>query len=187
MMLNDKKTQHISKFLSLILRHQPEKIGLQLDPQGWADVDQLMRNAPKAGYSIDRSILEHVVITNNKKRFAFNEDGTKIRASQGHSIAIDLDSLPQEPPKVLYHGTGQHSLAAILKEGIQKRARQHVHLSSDVPTAINVGRSHGKPVVLEIAALAMHRQQHLFYLSANKVWLTDVVPPQFIRLVDEDA
>ncbi len=169
-----------SKFLSLILRHQPEKIGLTLDANGWADVDELILRANEAGKRLNRNLLDRIVAENDKKRFAFSEDGTRIRASQGHSIDIDLALTPSTPPDVLYHGTASRFVESIRAEGLHSGNRQHVHLSLDVATATMVGSRHGKPVVLVIRAGEMVAAGHQFYLSANGVWLTELVPAAFI-------
>lgn len=176
-----------SKFLSLVLRHQPEAIGLQLDDQGWVAVDELLRCSQQGPYPLTHELLEEVVRTNNKQRFAFSPDGMRIRASQGHSIDVDLALSPLEPPEVLFHGTADRNIASIRQGGLRKGQRQHVHLSSDEQTAIKVGQRHGKPEVLTIRAGEMHRQGHLFYRSENGVWLTDHVPPQFIVFPDGSA
>ncbi len=139
-----------SKFLSLILRHEPARIGLTLDPNGWADVEQLLQLAGQRGVRLDRPTLERVVAENDKQRFAFSPDGTRIRASQGHSIAVDLQLEPLAPPDVLYHGTAERFQAAIVEQGLLPRSRQHVHLSGDVETALRVVRLHGKPVVFVV-------------------------------------
>ena len=170
----------ISKFLSLVLRHRPEKIGLRLDEQGWAEVNPLIEKLNAHGLMVTRRILEEVVATNPKKRFSFNEDQTKIRANQGHSIQIDHGFTAVEPPEILFHGTAQKFLKSILTTGIQKRNRHHVHLSADLPTATNVGQRHGKVVILQVRALEMHKAGAEFYLSENGVWLTDEVPVDFI-------
>jgi putative RNA 2'-phosphotransferase len=179
--LSEKETTRLSKFLSLVLRHQPQEIDLVLDESGWATVTELLEKLKTKGFALDRAALEYVVATNNKKRFAFNEDGTMIRASQGHSVEVELGYAPQTPPTVLYHGTAEKNVAAILKEGLQRRSRRHVHLSTDKATAIKVGQRHGKPVVLEVMSGEMHKSSHTFYLSANGVWLTDSVPPQYVQ------
>lgn len=170
----------VSKFLSQILRHRPEKIGLQLDGQGWANVDELLEKAAAKGERFDRALLQIVVDTNNKKRFAFSDDGLRIRASQGHSIDIDLGLKPQKPPEILWHGTSEKSLESIRKEGLRPMRRQHVHLSKDRQTAENVGGRHGKAVVLTVRSGDMSRQKHKFFLSENGVWLTEEVPVEFL-------
>ncbi|WP_090100256.1 RNA 2'-phosphotransferase [Chitinophaga sp. CF118] len=175
--MDEKHKKNISKFLSLILRHSPETIHLQLDPNGWADVDELIQ---KSSLRFTSEELEEVVETNDKQRFAFNADHTRIRASQGHSIDINLDLQPQQPPEFLYHGTVAKFLASIQKEGLQKMSRQHLHLSHDRQTAEKVGSRRGSPVILNIKSGQMHRDGILFYLSDNGVWLTDQVSPQYI-------
>jgi len=182
-MLNQKQLTSLSKFISLVLRHKPETIGLTLDEKGWADTTTLIDKMNSKDMKINLELLEHIVATNSKKRFSFNEDKTKIRASQGHSINIDLQLSPVKPPATLYHGTGGRSIASILQNGLQKRNRQHVHLSADIKTAIEVGRRHGKPVVLIVDAEAMHTEVSEFYLSANGVWLTDNVPSKYFRMI----
>jgi len=179
-MLNEKDNIKLSKFLSLVLRHQPELIGITLDDQGWVTVADLKQKAAAYGNLFSREELEYVVETNSKKRFAFSEDKTKIRASQGHSVAVDLAYAPKVPPEVLYHGTAAKSVSQILKTGLEKRSRMHVHLSSDKTTAIQVGGRHGNPVVLKVAAGQMQQEGYLFFLSANGVWLTDVVPAAYL-------
>lgn len=180
--MNEKQITGTSKFLSLVLRHQPQLIGITLDEQGWVSVEELLQQANAHGTKIDLELLKHVVETNAKKRFAFDEGGQKIRASQGHSVEVDLGYEPQIPPATLYHGTGQQSVTGILAAGIEKRSRQHVHLSFDRETAINVGSRHGKPAIFIVMAGEMHKNGHAFYLSENKVWLTDEVPSAFLRL-----
>ena len=177
--MNEKQNKTISKFLSLILRHSPETIGLQLDQNGWADVDELIS---KSAVQFTSEELEEVVETNDKQRFAFNADHTKIRASQGHSVDIDLALEPQQPPEFLFHGTVAKFLAGIQKEGLQKMSRRHLHLSHDKQTAEKVGSRRGIPVILNIRSGQMHRDGILFYLSDNGVWLTDHVPAQYIDL-----
>lgn len=178
--MNEIEKKRISKFLSLILRHQPEMIGLKLDENGWADVEDLRaRSAGRRVYFTPEE-LDEVVETNNKKRFAFNEDKTMIRASQGHSIDIDLALETVTPPDFLYHGTAEANISSILEKGIEKRTRQHVHLSADKETATKVGMRHGKPVILTIRTGKMHEDGLLFYQSANGVWLTDFVDAKYI-------
>jgi putative RNA 2'-phosphotransferase len=176
----NKSLKHTSKFISLVLRHQPETIGLKLDENGWADVTALINKMSVAGTVIDIQTLKEIVDTNDKKRFAFNEDMTMIRASQGHSIEVDLDLQPVTPPEILYHGTAEKNIESIFRTGLQKQIRQHVHLSINIETARAVGGRHGKPVVLNINAKAMQQAGFLFYLSENNVWLTNEVPPQYI-------
>jgi putative RNA 2'-phosphotransferase len=171
----------ISKKMSYLLRHHPDAFGLTLDAQGWCKVADLLQAFKDNGTPLSRELLEEVVATNDKKRFAFNEGGTKIRASQGHSISIDLGYTPVEPPEILYHGTAKRHLDAIFQEGLQKRNRHHVHLSPDLDTAINVGQRHGKVVVLKVMAKAMFEQGHAFYRSQNGVWLTEAVKPAFLE------
>ena len=179
--MNEQQTKTISKFLSLILRHQPEVIGITLDENGWTDVDELIAKMNAKGHRISFDQLEEVVITNDKQRFAFSEDYNKIRASQGHSVNISLGLDPQEPPAYLYHGTVAKFLDSIRKEGLQRMSRQHLHLSRDRETAVKVGRRRGAPVILNINSGAMHKDGYLFYLSDNGVWLTDHVPAKYIN------
>lgn len=182
MQTNDTK---ISKFLSLVLRHQPELIGIQLDQNGWADVAVLIEKINTHGIKIDLTILNHIVATNPKKRFAFNETRDKIRASQGHSIEIELGYTNQQPPEILYHGTAEKSVASILQSGLEKRNRQHVHLSADITTAIKVGQRHGKPKIFKVLAQQMFNDNYIFYISDNGVWLTDSVPPKYLLLTEK--
>jgi putative RNA 2'-phosphotransferase len=172
----------ISKFMSLVLRHQPELIGLRLDEQGWVSVEELKEKAKTKGYHLDLDTLKYVVENNDKKRFAFNDDFSRIRASQGHSIKINLGYEPTLPPDFLYHGTATRFVDAIMKEGLQKRNRHHVHLSLDLDTAYQVGNRHGKAVMLKIDAKAMSAAGYKFYVSENGVWLAEEVPVQYIEL-----
>lgn len=174
--------KHLSKFMSLVLRHKPETIGLELDANGWVPVDALIAKMRAAGSSIDSNILSHIVATNEKKRFAFDATGTLIRASQGHSVTVDLGYTPQQPPEILFHGTAAHNRDIILAEGLKKGARHHVHLSNNIDTAIQVGGRHGRPVVFTVHAAAMHNDGFAFYQSENGVWLTGSVPPQYVSL-----
>jgi putative RNA 2'-phosphotransferase len=176
-----KNVKSSSKFLSLVLRHKPEEIGLLLDENGWASVDELIQKINAKGNNIDIDFLDEIVDTNDKKRFAFNDDKTKIRASQGHSIEIDLDVKPSIPPNVLYHGTATRFVESILKEGLSKQQRQHVHLSEKLETATAVGARHGKPVILIVDAKQMQEDGLLFYQSENNVWLTDNVEVKYIK------
>ena len=175
------RIKHISKFMSLVLRHAPDTIGITLDAHGWVDVGQLLEHAARHGEAVTREELDTVVFTSDKQRFAFSEDALRIRASQGHSIAaVDLDLAPAEPPAVLYHGTALRFLASIAEQGLRPGARNHVHLSRDPGTGVVVGQRHGRPVVLTVDAAAMHGLGHRFYVSDNGVWLTADVPPAFI-------
>lgn len=169
-----------SKFLSLVLRHRPEQIGVALDSAGWADVEELLAASHRAGFALDRATLERVVAENDKQRFAFNPDRSRIRASQGHSVPVDLGLAAEAPPEVLYHGTATRYLEPIRREGLRAGRRTHVHLSRDEATAQAVGRRHGSPVVLRIAAGPMHREGYALLRSDNGVWLAETVPVQFI-------
>ena len=177
----EKQLKHTSKFISLVLRHQPEEINLHLDENGWASVTELLEKMNRKGIKIDINLLNTIVETNDKKRFAFNDDKTKIRASLGHSIDVNLDLVPLMPPAVLYHGTTGKYLDSIFKTGLQKQSRQHLHLSETVDTAKAVGSRHGKPVILTINAAQMHLDGFQFFLSANNVWLTETVPVKYIE------
>jgi len=169
-----------SKFLSKVLRHAPESVGLRLDEAGWVDVDELLAAAGRAGVALDRPTLERVVAENDKQRFALSPDGVRIRASQGHSVTVELGLEPVVPPDVLFHGTADRNLDSIRAQGLVPGRRTHVHLSADEATAVNVGRRHGRPVVLRVRAGEMHRAGHPFYRSDNGVWLTGAVPPAHI-------
>ena len=170
----------LGKFLSLILRHKPDAIGLELDSQGWANIEQLIDKAHAAGTKFDRTELLHVVETSDKKRFSVSADGLRIRAAQGHSVSVELGLSSKVPPPVLFHGTATRFVEAILQQGLKPQARQQVHLSLDKETARRVGERHGKPHIFEVDALAMHARGFQFYLADNGVWLTDRVPPEFL-------
>ena len=172
---------HTSKFLSLILRHAPEKIGLALDSNGWADIGQLLAQSARHGRRLSREQLDDVVARDSKTRYAISDDGLRIRANQGHSLsAVDIGLPPSTPPAVLYHGTASRFVDAIRAGGLLPGSRNHVHLSSNHETAVAVGARHGKPVVLTVDAAAMQAQGHVFYVSDNGVWLTPAVPVAFI-------
>jgi len=179
--MNEKTAKSVSKFLSLVLRHSPETIELKLDENGWADVDELIEKCNKKGKTLNSELLDYVVENNDKKRFAFNEDKTKIRASQGHSISVELDLAETEPSEYLYHGTVAKFLENIKKEGLQKMSRQHVHLSKDRETAIKVGSRRGVAQILTVRSGEMFKDGFKFYLSENNVWLTDEVPAKYIE------
>jgi putative RNA 2'-phosphotransferase len=171
---------HLSKFLSLVLRHRPGAAGVSLDREGWVDVDELLSGARRHGVAITQDDLRHIVATDDKQRLAFSEDGRRIRANQGHSRPVDLGLLPTTPPVVLFHGTVERAVEPILATGLERRARQYVHLSPDVETARKVGARRGQPVILRIDAAAMAAAGHAFYLSRNGVWLVEAVPPAYI-------
>ncbi|WP_175621413.1 RNA 2'-phosphotransferase [Chryseobacterium schmidteae] len=179
--MTEQHKKKTSKFLSYVLRHHPELINLNLDENGWANVDELIiksKRDPHEGISFEE--LDEIVETNDKKRFIFNENKTRIRANQGHSIDINLALIPKQPPEFLYHGTAQSNIDSIFEKGIEKRNRQHVHLSQDIETATKVGMRHGKPVILTINTEKMFDEGIEFYLSENNVWLTDFVDIQYI-------
>lgn len=172
-----KDLKSASKYLSYLLRHEPQSVGLKLDQHGWATLVELMELT-----DLSRELIEEVVFTNDKQRFSFSPDGLKIRANQGHSIdAVNLDLEPQEPPAELYHGTVFKFLEEIKLHGLQKVARNHVHLSATIDTAKNVGARRGKPIILAVNSAAMHKDGFQFYLSHNGVWLTDRVPAEYLR------
>jgi putative RNA 2'-phosphotransferase len=179
--MNEKQKIRTSKFLSLVLRHEPEAIGLTLDAAGWVDVKALLAALRAHGREISRAELEEVVATNEKKRFAFSEDGTRIRANQGHSVEVELGYTPQAPPEQLFHGTATRFLGSISHGGLKKGERHHVHLSADAKTATKVGQRHGRPAILIVKAAAMHAAGHEFFISENGVWLVDHVPVEFIE------
>lgn len=176
----DAQLVRFSKFVSLVLRHQPQKYGLVLDEHGWARIADLIVIANRAGVPLTRELLQQVVVQNDKQRFGISDDGTAIRARQGHSIAVELGLPPIEPPAQLYHGTAERFIPAIRQQGLLRRSRQHVHLSSDVAVAIKVGQRHGTVIVLTVDSGAMHRDGYSFYCSENGVWLTDAVPVVYL-------
>ena len=176
------KNTEISKFLSYVLRHQPEAVGLSLDKEGWAVISELILCADKKGYTLDYDLLHEIVDTSDKKRFTISDDGTCIRAAQGHSTQqVNITHKASIPPDVLYHGTATRFLSSIREQGLTPQKRQHVHLSSDKETAFQVGLRYGKSAVLKIKAQNMYEQGFTFFQADNGVWLTDVVPYQFIQ------
>jgi putative RNA 2'-phosphotransferase len=175
----------ISKYLSKHLRHQPERLGLSLQPGGWVEVKDLLAACVKNRFPISQEELEQVVEESDKQRFSFDETGEKIRANQGHSTEVDLQLTPVEPPEFLYHGTGDRSVEAILKTGLIKMSRHHVHLSKDTETARRVGMRHGKPAIFIVKAKEMHAAGHIFYCSANGVWLSENVPIEYLEVSGE--
>ena len=180
MTANRKQLVTRSKFLSLVLRHQPEVAGITLDPAGWVPVDDLLAGCVKAGQAMTRDQLDKVVATNDKKRFEFSPDGGRIRG-QGHSVEVELGYSPAAPPERLYHGTATRNLDSIRRLGLIKGQRHHVHLSADTVAAGKVGQRYGKPVVLTVMAGRMQADGFAFYLSTNGVWLVDHVPPQYLE------
>ncbi|MDO0934576.1 RNA 2'-phosphotransferase [Streptomyces sp. DG2A-72] len=177
--MDERRTVKVSKYLSKHLRHQPERMGLVLDEGGWVEIETLMAAAAAHGFPFTRDELDQVVAANDKKRFAI--EGSRIRASQGHSVEVDLGLSPATPPPYLYHGTVARNLDAIRTEGLHPMNRHDVHLSADRETATRVGARRGRPVVLSVDAGAMHRDGHVFQVSANGVWLTKAVPPKYLR------
>lgn len=184
----NKNTIKIRKFLSLILRHQPQSINISLDSEGWADLNLLIKNAnqiAKFSPPLTRDKIQTVVDTNDKKRFELSTDGERIRAVQGHSTEqVNRSYEPKIPPDILYHGTAKHSLDSILRDGLLPQQRHHVHLSADIHTAKKVGIRHGRLVILQIDTTAMHAQGFKFYQAENGVWLTDNVEPKFLTVYE---
>ena len=179
-----KSMKDTSIFLSLILRHKPETVGISLDPYGWADVSQLIDGINATSkYSIDMKTLEEIVRTDSKQRYSFSPDKTRIRANQGHSVKVDVGLEQSEPPEILFHGTGEKYVSSILSQGLKPQSRLYVHLSKDTQTAVSVGSRHGKPCVFEVKAGDMHRRGYKFFISANGVWLTESVPPVFLKMI----
>ena len=169
-----------SKYISLILRHKPEVIGITLDEHGWANVEDLIAGIQKTQH-IDRALLEEIVRTDLKQRYSFNEDKTLIRANQGHSIPVDVELPAKEPPEILWHGTGEKYVASIDQKGLLPKSRLYVHLSADEETAENVGKRHGKPVIYKVLSKKMAEDGYIFYQSVNGVWLTENVPVRYLE------
>lgn len=178
--MTDKDTTRLSKFLSLVLRHEPERVGITLDAAGWVNVDELLAAVNQHGVALTLEQLQHIVATSDKKRYAFSDDQKLIRANQGHSVEVDLQYPPAQPPEILYHGTATRFLDAIRASGLHKMGRHDVHLSAETKVTLQVGGRHGKAVLLTIRAGDMHRAGHVFRCSTNGVWLTAQVPPEFI-------
>lgn len=178
--MNSNQNVKTSKFLSMVLRHQPDKIGISLDEAGWIAIDDLLAAMAQHGRPLTRAQLEQVVRENDKQRFAISEEGDRIRANQGHSIAVDLDHTAAEPPEILYHGTPEKFVDAIGNGGLKKMDRHHVHLHENVDVATTVGKRRGKPVVLTIRSLQMHQAGFEFFVTPNRVWLVDRVPSEYI-------
>lgn len=185
--MDDRRRVKVSKYLVRHLRHQPERLGLELEPGGWVAIDRLLAACRSRGMPISRAELEEVVATNDKRRFGLDPSGTRIRAQQGHSVPVELGYAPLEPPAVLFHGTASAFLGAILRDGLQRGRRHQAHLSPDVETARRVGARHGRPVVLAVDAAGLHRDGLQLSVSGNGVWLVDEVPPAYLRVVGADG
>ena len=175
--------KNISKYLSLILRHKPEVIGISLDEHGWANVEELIAGIAK-DHDFNMELLEEIVRSDEKQRYSFNEDKTLIRANQGHSVPVDVELVEQIPPDILWHGTGEKYVSAIDTEGLIPKSRLYVHLSKDEDTATKVGTRHGKPVVYHVLAKKMYDDGYKFFISVNGVWLTKTVPVKYLRKVE---
>ena len=181
MMMSDKK---LSRFLARILRHRPEMIGISLDKNGWANVDELIRGINDTGREIDLPILRRIVSENDKKRFSFNEDETKIRANHGHTVVVDVDLVPKTPPEILYHGTVESNVPSIENNGLSRMKRLYVHLSADKEKAMNVAsRRKGSPVIYEVSSRKMNEDGYTFYQAINGIWLTKYVPREYISIL----
>ena len=178
--MDGRRLVKVSKYLSRHLRHQPERLGITLEPGGWVAVDTLLRACADRGFALSRDELDEVVARNDKRRFSFDATGARIRANQGHSVDVDLGLEPAAPPEKLFHGTSTGSVESIMRSGLARRGRHHVHLSSDLPTAERVGARHGRAVVLEVAAGRMAADGREFYVTDNGVWLTLEVPPDYL-------
>ncbi|WP_155629680.1 RNA 2'-phosphotransferase [Burkholderia territorii] len=182
--MNKKQLTDISKFLSFVLRHAPESIGIQLDREGWANIDSVLASAATLPFTLNREKLHIVVSENDKKRFEISADDQRIRAIQGHtSSSVRREYAENLPPEFLYHGTVERYLDSILEQGLLPGSRHHVHLSANIETAISVGRRRGNPVVLKIDSSRMYRQGFKFFLTENGVWLTAAVPIDFIEIL----
>lgn len=168
-----------SRYISLILRHKPETIGITLDEHGWANVDELIAGVSRT-HPLTMKLLQEIVRTDEKQRYSFNEDKTLIRANQGHSISVDVELPELKPPAILYHGTGQKYVESIERQGLLPKSRLYVHLSTDKDAAVKVGKRHGVPVVYMVQAEKMFADGHLFYCSVNGVWLTKKVPIEYL-------
>lgn len=178
--MDAKETKSTSKLLSLVLRHRPEAVGIELDESGWVEINTLLAAIAEHRRPLSREQLDFVVRENDKQRFAISEDGTRIRANQGHSVEIDLGYQPATPPETLYHGAPEQFVASIRSQGLKKMKRHHVHLHGDISVAETVGSRRGQPVILTIRSADMHRAGFEFFVTPNQVWLTDHVPPEFI-------
>jgi putative RNA 2'-phosphotransferase len=182
-LLNSRRCVKISKYLSKHLRHQPERLGLELAPGGWVAVEDLLAATAKNGFDISLSELKQVVESNDKQRFSFDDSGDLIRANQGHSTEVDLKLTVRTPPAILYHGTHVKAVTAILQTGLQKMSRHHVHLTTNLRVAHEVGGRRGKSIIIGVNAVLMESNGHNFYCTENDVWLVDHVPPQYLKLL----
>ena len=178
------KTTNISRYIALLLRHHPEKAGLCLDEHGWVEVEALIQGVRQRYPQFNKDILDEIVARDSKQRYAYNHDKTCIRANQGHSIPVDVELKQALPPAILYHGTGEKYVESIQKIGLIAKSRLYVHLSTDIQTAIQVGKRHGKPVVYQIDTQQMIHDGFIFYLSANHIWLTKTVPAQYLKIIE---
>lgn len=180
----ERRLERLSKFISMILRHKPQVIGITLDEHGWADVDELIKGINETGEEVEfsKATLETIVKTDKKQRYSVSQDKTLIRANQGHSIPVDVELEKKEPPKILYHGTGVKSVKAIQEQGLLPMERLYVHLSTDVETATNVGKRHGTPVIFKVNTEQMQKDGYDFFQSVNGVWLTKEVPAKYLEL-----
>ncbi len=179
---SDRIMRNTSKFISLILRHNPQVIGISLDEHGWADVKELIDGINRTeGHSLNMDTLDEIVRTDEKQRYSFNEDHSLIRANQGHSIPVDVELEEKIPPDILWHGTGQKYVSSIDVQGLIPKSRLYVHLSSDMETARKVGSRHGRPVIYQVECRKMTEDGYRFFLSANRVWLTKEVPVEYLK------
>ena len=178
------KTTNISRYIALLLRHHPEKAGLCLDEHGWVEVEALIQGVRRSYPEFNRAVLDEIVARDSKQRYAYNQDKTCIRANQGHSIPVDVELKQALPPAILYHGTGEKYVESIQKVGLIPKSRLYVHLSTDIQTAIQVGKRHGQPVVYQIDTQQMIHDGFIFYISANHIWLTKAVPVQYLKIIE---
>jgi len=183
--MNDNQRTKTSKFMSLVLRHSPETIGIRLDEAGWIDIDELLAAMARHEHAITRQQLLEVVGTSDKQRFCLSEDGSRIRANQGHSIEVQLGYEPTEPPEILYHGTAKQFVESVRSQGLRKMQRHDVHLSESIEQTMKVGQRRGRPVLVKIFAGRMWRDGFKFHRTPNHVWLTDHVPPQYLEIDDQ--
>ncbi len=178
------KTTNISRYIALLLRHHPEKAGLCLDEHGWVEVEALIQGVRRRYPEFNRAVLDEIVARDSKQRYAYNQDKTCIRANQGHSIPVDVELKQALPPTILYHGTGEKYVESIQKVGLIPKSRLYVHLSTDIQTAIQVGKRHGQPVIYQIDTQQMIHDGFIFYISANHIWLTKAVPVQYLKIIE---